>query len=415
MSYVSGVAKGLRRRATLLPVAAVLVALLLSAGTSTPAHADDRFGVPWQSMVVVNQATVYSKPELSSPPVGPLGGGAIVVVTGDKLGDDHGWTQIISGYIRSSDITELRGEWVAEVAVPSVSLYALPGPSGGILRTAKQGDLVRVTGVSSGVDGNNDIWWCTTTGYAALNALKFSTSEWARSWSPPNSSLAANGWWGQIASETNVRAGATTKSPVVGTFGGGERIKVLAEEQGETVAGSNKWYVIDGGRYAGGRVHSSLVRKIAAPKANLSLPASGRAPSYIVVDRAAFSLTLVRDNQPVFVTYVALGKAGVDTPAGTYSTFGKFTADRMTSRSVKGATHSYDLANVPFTEYYKDGGYAIHGTYWHDLYGTRESQGCINLTWADSAYLFNLTAPRVPDGSEGMWQNGEATPVVIVD
>jgi hypothetical protein len=78
--------------------------------------------------------------------------------------------------------------------------------------------------------------------------------------------------------------------------------------------------------------------------------------------------------------------------------------------------HSYDLPNVPFTQYYLEGGYAIHGTYWHDRYGTEESQGCINLTWTDSAYLFDLTGPTLPEGASETWDNaGQATPVVVLD
>jgi hypothetical protein len=88
----------------------------------------------------------------------------------------------------------------------------------------------------------------------------------------------------------------------------------------------------------------------------------------------------------------------------------------MTSTSVANADHAYFLPNVPFVEYYLNGGYAIHSTYWHDQFGQRESQGCINLTWSDGAYLFGLTQPTVADGDIARWAIGElkATPVVIV-
>src|SRR5205823_14163713 len=100
---------------------------------------------------------------------------------------------------------------------------------------------------------------------------------------------------------------------------------------------------------------------------------------WIVVDRAASTLTLLRDGQPQFTTYVSVGKAGVETPSGTYSTFIKYRADRMTSTTVPNAEHANDLPNVPFTHYFKDDGSAIHATYWHDEFGTEQSQGCVNL------------------------------------
>jgi hypothetical protein len=87
----------------------------------------------------------------------------------------------------------------------------------------------------------------------------------------------------------------------------------------------------------------------------------------------------------------------------------------MTSTSVPDAEHPYDLPNVPFAQYYRDGGLAIHGTYWHDLFGTDQSQGCVNLTWGDAAYLFGQTRPDVPADANERWVSPrEATPIVIV-
>ena len=137
-----------------------------------------------------------------------------------------------------------------------------------------------------------------------------------------------------------------------------------------------------------------------------------------MVDRPAHTLTLLRNGQPQFVTYISVGKAGEQTPAGNYTTWGKYPADRMLSAANPDADHGYDLPNVPFVEYYKDGGYAIHGTYWHDQFGTHESQGCINLTWTDAAYLFGQTLPQgapAPGGQQANSASGqEATQVVIL-
>ena len=113
---------------------------------------------------------------------------------------------------------------------------------------------------------------------------------------------------------------------------------------------------------------------------------------------------------------MSLGRAGVETPQGEYSTMGKYRFDNMSSANVAGADHDYYLPNVPFVQYYLDGGYAIHSTYWHDQFGLLESQGCINVTWADGEYLFGLTQPQVADGDNARWATGNltATPVMIV-
>jgi len=47
----------------------------------------------------------------------------------------------------------------------------------------------------------------------------------------------------------------------------------------------------------------------------------------------------------------------------------------------------YYLPNVPYTMYFYKG-YALHGTYWHNNFGTPMSHGCINLTITDAAWLY---------------------------
>jgi hypothetical protein len=46
--------------------------------------------------------------------------------------------------------------------------------------------------------------------------------------------------------------------------------------------------------------------------------------------------------------------------------------------------------------YFTGEGDAVHGTYWHDKFGTQESQGCINLTMTDAAYVFGRTERSTP-------------------
>lgn len=399
-----------------------IVALLLGLALwllldRAPAHAD-RWGTPYQARVTADQSVVYSQPDRSSPPVGPLWRDAIVVVLEEKTGTDGArWAKIPDGFIPYREIAEFYTPWTAEVSVPRVSIYAKPYQASGVIRTAVEGDLLRVTGVSHGLEGDEATWWATTAGYLPLGTLRWATNDWAGWWQAPAPSEASRGWWAEVIEQARVRPAPSLQAPVLGLFSGGEHVKVLAEEQGEPIDGNPLWYRIDGGRYAGGRIHSTVVRRLLDPRANTTRPEGG-APdgTWIVVDRTASSLTFVREGNPQFVTYVSIGKAGAATPTGTYTTFGKFYGDRMSSRNVENPTNPYDLPNVPFTQYYKEGGYGIHGTYWHDLFGTRQSQGCINLTLSDSAYLFDLTEPLVPHGFNEAWGDPWlATPVVIVD
>jgi len=48
----------------------------------------------------------------------------------------------------------------------------------------------------------------------------------------------------------------------------------------------------------------------------------------------------------------------------------------------------YKLKNVPHVMYFY-GAYAIHGTYWHNKFGSRASHGCVNVPVASAQWLYN--------------------------
>ena len=58
--------------------------------------------------------------------------------------------------------------------------------------------------------------------------------------------------------------------------------------------------------------------------------------------------------------------------------------------------NGFDLPGVPWVSYIHWTGIALHGTYWHNDFGTPRSRGCINLTPADARWLFRWTMPIVP-------------------
>jgi lipoprotein-anchoring transpeptidase ErfK/SrfK len=51
----------------------------------------------------------------------------------------------------------------------------------------------------------------------------------------------------------------------------------------------------------------------------------------------------------------------------------------------------YYLPDVPYVMYFYKG-YGIHGTYWHNNFGTPMSHGCVNLTIPDAEWLYNFSA-----------------------
>jgi lipoprotein-anchoring transpeptidase ErfK/SrfK len=60
-------------------------------------------------------------------------------------------------------------------------------------------------------------------------------------------------------------------------------------------------------------------------------------------------------------------------------------------RSTPMSGPGYYLPDVPFTMYfYQD--YGLHGTYWHNNFGTPMSHGCVNLATPDAEWLYNFSS-----------------------
>ena len=287
------------------------------------------------------------------------------------------------------------GFWVASVAWPAANVHAKANAGSDIRRVVQEGDLLHVAGLESGIDGDGGLWWATTEGFVADQSIQPASGEWAESWRLPDASEAPNGFWVEVTSQATVRAGPTLNAPAVGTLDPGARVKVLSEEA-DPDGDTTPWYRIDGGRYAGGRLYSGRTNRIPAPEPNTTPPAEGATGRWLVVHRAANTLTLVQDGQPELTTFVALGRAGVDTPSGQYQVVSKLTMDDMKSERNPTADRSYALPSVPNVLYFSNEGDAVHGTYWHDKFGTQESQGCINLTMTDAAFIFGRTERSTP-------------------
>ncbi len=78
---------------------------------------------------------------------------------------------------------------------------------------------------------------------------------------------------------------------------------------------------------------------------------------------------------------VSTGTWLTPTVTGQYRIYVKY-------RSAKMSGPGYYLPNVPYVMYFYKG-YGLHGTYWHNNFGTPMSHGCINLSIPDAEWLYN--------------------------
>lgn len=113
-----------------------------------------------------------------------------------------------------------------------------------------------------------------------------------------------------------------------------------------------------------------------------------QAGKWIEVNLAAQRLTAYEGDWPVMSTLISSGLPRTPTPKGTFEIFSKLRYDDMRGGSVAAGDYYY-LPKVPYVMYFAAGGYALHGTYWHNNFGRPMSHGCVNLTTRDAEWLFN--------------------------
>lgn len=107
--------------------------------------------------------------------------------------------------------------------------------------------------------------------------------------------------------------------------------------------------------------------------------------------------------KPVYATLVSTGEDGLSegghkqTVKGIFRVHTKFITTTMDSDAVG---EEFELRDVPYVQYFEEG-FALHGAYWHDGFGTPKSHGCVNLTPEDARRLFFFTDPQVPYGWHG--------------
>ena len=107
----------------------------------------------------------------------------------------------------------------------------------------------------------------------------------------------------------------------------------------------------------------------------------------IVVSIGDQWLYAYEDDLLVFDAPVSTGRDGFDTPIGEFAIYAKLDMQTM-SGNIDG--EEYYVPDVPNVMYIY-GGVALHGTYWHDMFGTgvRMSHGCINLPLDAAAWLYD--------------------------
>lgn len=126
---------------------------------------------------------------------------------------------------------------------------------------------------------------------------------------------------------------------------------------------------------------TALVYPAAAPPEGIT---NGR---WIEVNLFEQTISVYQQNRLVFATLTSTGIPGWWTRPGLFQITEKLDSTPMSGAFEADRSDYYYLEDVPWTMYF-DEARALHGAYWHNLFGYEQSHGCVNLSPADSHWLF---------------------------
>jgi hypothetical protein len=155
----------------------------------------------------------------------------------------------------------------------------------------------------------------------------------------------------------------------------------------QEVEGS-EWYLIGPNEWIEGR-EAAVITPTIQPPAGVT---NGR---WIDVNLAEQTMAVYDNNRMVYATLVSSGIDPFWTRPGLFQIYKKYTADYMTGSFERDKSDYYYLQDVPWIMYF-DKARALHGAYWHALFGYPHSHGCVNLSIGDAHWLFDWA-------NEGDW------------
>ena len=127
---------------------------------------------------------------------------------------------------------------------------------------------------------------------------------------------------------------------------------------------------------------------------------------WIDVNLTTQSLVAFEGDKPVYATIVSTGRhhdtdktKDHRTVQGSFRIREKHVAATMEDDG--GGDGVYSIQDVPWVMYF-EGSYALHGAFWHSMFGREKSHGCVNMTPHDAKQIFAWVGPEIPSGWHGV-------------
>ena len=145
--------------------------------------------------------------------------------------------------------------------------------------------------------------------------------------------------------------------------------------------------------FEGKEINIPALAYVDDPKYVLSATSENR---WIEVDLSEQKLKAWEGSNLFLETKVSSGLPRTPTPTGEFRIWVKLRATKMSGGSGR---YYYYLPNVPYVMYFSGSGipnwkgYGLHGTYWHNDFGTPRSHGCVNLPTNIAKELYYWVSP----------------------
>ncbi|MEW5986090.1 MAG: L,D-transpeptidase family protein [Chloroflexota bacterium] len=114
----------------------------------------------------------------------------------------------------------------------------------------------------------------------------------------------------------------------------------------------------------------------------------GPGERWIDVNLSTQTLVAYEGEAAVFTSLISSGTWLHPTVTGQFRIYMRYEAQDMNGYLLG---YDYYLPNVPYVMYFYED-YALHGTYWHNNFGTPMSHGCVNLPTPNAEWIFNWSA-----------------------
>ena len=184
----------------------------------------------------------------------------------------------------------------------------------------------------------------------------------------------------------NVRSAPSLEAAAVDTLFQDHLVEVYETVDGETVEDEMTWYRIGSEQF----VSAAFIEPFEPRE-----PDSYRSGHWVDVDLTEHYAVAYDGETPVYAAILLTGRAGWDTPEGEFEIFRRVESETMDAGTIgipEDAPNYYYLEDVPYVQYFAEGGFAIHGNDWSPLeaFGDTGSHGCINMQVSDAAFFWEF-------------------------